>query len=110
MIGAASPHHAGSRLAEPLFLLGFGWSLTFASASALLTEGLPYGESARLQGATDSVVWTAAAIAGLSSGVFVEVFSYALLCVVGALLVVGPVIVIGARREELRTVPAPAGG
>jgi MFS family permease len=105
VIAAASPHDAGPWLAVPLFLLGFGWSLSFVSASALLTEGLSFADRARLQGATDSVVWTAAAIAGLSSGVLVEVFSYGLLCVVGALLVVGPVLVIGSRRRTLAVQP-----
>ncbi len=96
---------AGVWLAVPLFLLGWGWSLTFVSASVLLTEGLSYADRARLQGATDSVVWTAAAVAGLSSGVLVEAFGYALLCIVGALLIVGPVLTIAGRRRVLAMQP-----
>jgi MFS family permease len=104
-VGAAiAPHDAGLLLALPLFLLGWGWSITFVAASALLTLGLSFADRARLQGGTDSVVWTAAAIAGLSSGVLVGAFSYALLCTVGALLVAGPVLVIASRRRAL--VPA----
>jgi MFS family permease len=106
VIAAASPARAGMWLAVPLFLLGWGWSLSFVSGSALLTEGLAYGDRARLQGATDSIVWTAAAIAGLSSGVLVGEFSYAVLCAVGALLVLAPVIVISGRRRILATAPA----
>lgn len=98
---AMAPHSAGTWLVIPLFLLGWGWSLTFVSGSALLTSGLAFGDRARLQGATDSVVWTAAAVAGLTSGVLVDAFGYALLCVVGALLIVAPVVTVAGRRREL---------
>jgi MFS family permease len=107
VLAASMPHHAGTLLIIPLFLLGFGWSLAFVAGSAMLTEGLSFGDRSRLQGATDAVVWTSAAIAGLSSGVLVGVFSYALLCVVGAMLVVAPVVLITSRRRSLYA-PAPA--
>lgn len=101
-IGAATaPPSAGRWLAVPLFMLGWGWSLCFVAGSALLTEGFAYSDRARLQGATDSVVWTAAAVAALGSGVLVGEFGYALLCVVGSLLVLGPVFVIAGRRHAL---------
>jgi MFS family permease len=101
-VGAAiAPHSAGVWLVIPLFGLGWGWSMTFVAGSALLTRGLSYGDRARLQGGTDSVVWTAAAIAGLGSGVLVGAFSYGLLCFVGALLVAGPVFTVLGRRRVL---------
>ncbi|MEX0874504.1 MAG: MFS transporter [Actinomycetota bacterium] len=106
LLAASMPDHAGTLLAIPLFLLGFGWSLSFVAGSALLTEGLTYGDRARLQGATDAVVWTSAAIAGLGSGVLVGMFSYALLCVVGAILIVAPVAIITRRRRTLAVTPA----
>lgn len=106
-LGAASfPVGAGPWLAFPLFLLGLGWSFAFVSGSALLTEGLAYADRARLQGATDSVVWTSAAVAGLGSGALVAAFSYAALCVVGALLLVGPAVVVVGRRRAIATVTA----
>ena len=107
IIAAAMPHHAGTLLTIPLFLLGFGWSLSFIAGSSMLTEGLTFGDRARLQGATDAIVWTSAAIAGLSSGVLVGIFSYALLCVVGAILVVAPIALITSQRRSLYA-PAPA--
>lgn len=100
--GAISPHTAGVWLVIPLFLLGWGWSLTFVAGSALLTRGLSYADRARLQGGTDSVVWTSAAIAGLASGLLVEAFSYALLCLVGVLLIAGPVFAVTGRRKALQ--------
>jgi hypothetical protein len=51
-------------------------------------------------------VWTSAAIAGLGSGVLVGMFSYALLCVVGAILIVAPVAIITRRRRTLAVTPA----
>jgi MFS family permease len=101
VLAAITPTENGMWLAVPLFLLGWGWSLSFVAGSALLTEGLAYADRARLQGATDSVVWTAAAIAGLGSGVLVGEFSYGVLCVVGALLVIAPVVMIAGRRRTL---------
>lgn len=100
---AAAPNTAGVWLVIPLFLLGFGWSLSFVSGSALLTLGLSYADRARLQGSTDLVVWTSAGIAGLSSGVLVGTFGYALLCVVGAVLVIAPIVLISGRRQVLVT-------
>jgi MFS family permease len=102
---AAAPEHAGAWLAIPLFALGLGWSLSFVAGSALLTRGLSYADRARLQGATDSVVWLAAAAAGFGSGVLVGAFGYALLCVAGAALVAVPVVMITGRRRIL-TAPA----
>jgi MFS family permease len=106
LVAAIAPAHTGLGLAVPLFLLGWGWSLSFVSGSALLTQGLAYSDRARLQGATDSVVWTAAATAGLGSGVLVAAFSYGSLCVVGVLLIVAPVLTIASRRRALAAQPA----
>jgi MFS family permease len=98
---AAAPEHSGVWLALPLLGLGLGWSLSFVAGSALLTQGLSYADRTRLQGATDSVVWLAAAAAGFGSGVLVGAFGYALLCVVGAALVAIPVVMITGRRRLL---------
>jgi MFS family permease len=106
LMAAAFPPHAGLWLAVPLFLLGWGWSLTFVAGSSLLTQGLTYADRTRLQGATDAVTWTAAAIAGLSSGVLVGAFGYAVLCVTGTALIVVPFAVIARVRRMLAPVPA----
>jgi MFS family permease len=106
ILAAASPHDAGLLLAIPLFLLGFGWSLAFVAASALLAGGLSYADRARLQGATDLVVWTAAAIAGGFSGVLADSAGYGLLCVIGAGLIALPVATVIGRRRALAVQPA----
>ncbi|HYZ92018.1 MAG TPA: MFS transporter [Actinomycetota bacterium] len=101
LVAAVVPPVAGLWLAVPLFLLGWGWSLTFVAGSALLTHGLTYGDRTRLQGATDAVTWAAAGVAGLSSGVLVGSFGYAVLCVIGAGLVIVPVLLITRFRRRL---------
>ena len=101
VIAAAAPQTAGIWLTAPLFLLGFGWSLSFVAGSALLSHGLSYSDRARLQGGTDFVVWTAAAMAGLGSGVLVGSLGYATLCLVGALLIAVPLATVWSRRTAL---------
>ena len=99
LAAAGSPEHAGTWLALPLFLLGLGWSCSFVAGSSLLAHGLSYSDRARLQGATDAVVWIAAAVAGLGSGLLVDSLGYAMLCIVGAAIIALPfVLVLGQRR------------
>ena len=85
-------------LALGLFLLGWGWNLGFVSASALLTEAVPHDDRMRLQGFADSVVWTSAAIAGLSSGLLLHSIGYAALCYLGALVAILPSASVALRR------------
>jgi len=87
-----------TQLALGLFLLGWGWNLSFVSGSALLTEAVPSENRMRLQGFADSVVWTSAAAAGLSSGVLLESVGFATLCRIGALLALAPAAVLALRR------------
>ncbi|WP_419996772.1 MFS transporter [Streptomyces boninensis] len=54
---------AGFLLAAGLFLLGYGWNLTFVGGSALLAH-----RSTRLQGRVDALVWAASGVAGLGAG------------------------------------------
>ena len=84
-----------------LFLLGYGWNLGFVAGSSLLASGLEVAERTRLQGATDTIIWTAAAIASFSSGVIVTLVSYAGLGLLPALLVVTPAWLIIRRRRAI---------
>ena len=85
-------------LALGLFLLGWGWNLGFVSASALLTEAVPYDDRMRLQGFADSVVWGSAATAGVSSGLLLHSLGYAALCHLGALVAILPSVLVALRR------------
>lgn len=105
LLAAGMPDDAGVLLIIPLFLLGFGWSLAFVAASALLAGDLSYADRARLQGATELVVAAASATAGGFSGVLVDSTGYGLLCVIGAALVAAPVMAIAGRRRSLAAQP-----
>ncbi len=85
-----------SLLALGLFLLGWGWNLGFVSASALLTVAVPAEDRMRVQGFADSIVWTSAAIAGLSSGVVLNLVGFGALCVIGGVLALAPMSAISA--------------
>lgn len=88
LLGAVSPSSSGTALMLPLFLLGFGWNMTFVAGSALLAAGEASADRARLQGGVDGLIWGTAALAGVSAGFVVEWAGYAVLCVAGAALAV----------------------
>ncbi len=99
LLAAVLPDSAGFALAVPLFLLGVGWNLAFVAGSSLLTSEAPIGERARLQGASDALVWTVAATASLSSGFVVAATGFATLAVIGsAVAVLLAVLVLFNRR------------
>ena len=85
-------------LALGLFLLGWGWNLGFVSGSALLTEAVPYDDRMRLQGFADTVVWSSAAIAGVSSGLLLDSVGYPALCRLGALVAIIPTALVALRK------------
>ncbi len=105
LLAAVLPGGGGAGLAIPLFLLGVGWNLGFVAGSSLLASEAPMRDRARLQGASDAVVWTVAALASLGSGFVVAAASYAVLAIVGAgLAILLAVFVVVDRR-----IPEPAG-
>ena len=99
VLAAAADPSATGVLGLALFLLGLGWNLSFVAGSALLTEGANPAVRVRRQGLGDAVVWTSAAVAGLSSGFLLSAGSYAVLCIVGACLTVVP-LSLALRRSQ----------
>jgi len=88
-------------IAFALFLLGLGWNLGFVAGSALLSSGLALRHRARLQGVTDSLIWSSAALASASSGLVLAALGYGALCLIGALLLVIPAAVMLWYRKAL---------
>ena len=98
LLAALTPD-SGAGLAIPMFLLGIGWNLGFVAGSSLLASEAPLGDRARLQGATDSVVWTTSALASFASGYVVLTSSYAALALIGTgvAVLLGAVVAIDRR-------------
>jgi MFS family permease len=100
---AAVIPNSGVGLTIPMFLLGVGWNLGFVAGSSLLASEAPLGDRARLQGATDALVWATAAVASFSSGYVVATASFAFLAAIGA----GVAVVLGiVVSRDMRAVGA----
>jgi MFS family permease len=107
VLAAVAPPDGGVILFVALFLLGYGWNLGFVAGSALLTTGLTLEERTRLQGVTEALIWSSAAAASLGSGVVVAAASYAALGLLGAALVIGPMVLVLARRAAVSPARSP---
>ena len=105
IIAAVIPE-SGAALALPLFLLGVGWNLGFVAGSSLLASEAPLGDRARLQGASDALVWATAAAASFVSGYVVLTTSYAALAVAGTGLAVALAAAVIVDLRSSRAVPA----
>ncbi len=102
ILAAVAPPDGGLLLFIALFLLGYGWNLGYVAGSALLTQDLSLAERTRLQGLTDALIWSSAAAASLGSGLVVAAAGYATLGLLGAGLVVVPILLVLARRSAVR--------
>jgi MFS family permease len=107
ILSALAPPDGGLLLAVALFLLGFGWSLGFVAGSTMVTGGLALRERTRLQGWTDGLIWSSAAVASLGSGVVLAAAGFAALGLLGAALVIVPVWLVAARRGHLVAIDDP---
>jgi MFS family permease len=97
---------SGIGLAIPMFLLGVGWNLGFVAGSALLASEAPLGDRARLQGASDAVVWATAALASFSAGYVVATTSFAFLAIMGAVVAVVLGVVVSRDMRVVAATPA----
>jgi MFS family permease len=101
LIAATSPVDGGGQLVLGLFLLGYGWNLGFVAGSSLLTSGVEHAERTRTEGFADTIVWTSSAVASLSSGLILAFAGYSALGVIGAIVVVVPVMAVLRTRGQL---------
>jgi MFS family permease len=99
VMAAVAPPEGGVVLFLALFLLGYGWNLGYVAGSAMLTHGLSLAERTRLQGLTDSLIWSSAAVASIGSGFVLAYAGFAILGLLGAALVIGPMLLVVARRS-----------
>jgi MFS family permease len=108
VMAAAAPADGGAVLFIALFLLGYGWNLGFVAGSTMLTTGLDLAERTRIEGVTDSLIWSSAAAASLGSGLVLAAAGFTTLSLLGAALVIVPVWLLIARRKALATARPPA--
>jgi MFS family permease len=108
VLSAIAPTDDQALLFVALFLLGWGWNLGFVAGSAMLTGGVSLAERTRIQGVTDALIWSTAAIASLGSGALVGAAGYAALGVLGAVVVAGAAAFLFAHhRGVAERVPHP---
>ena len=108
IVAAAAPHDGVPLLALALFLLGFGWSMGFVAGSSLLARGASSADRITLQGTTDTISWTAAAIASLSAGALLDVVGYATLGLISAALLLAPAVAVVLLRRHASVDAQPA--
>jgi MFS family permease len=99
LMAAAAPPDGGFVLLLALFLLGWGWNLGFVAGSAMLSHSLELHERTRVQGIADAMIWSASAAASLGSGLIMAAVGYTALGILGAGLVILPVLVLRAERR-----------
>jgi MFS family permease len=107
VLSAVAPPHEGPMLALGLFLLGYGWNLSFVAGSAMLVEGAPSAAQAQRQGASDFLVFLAGATASITSGALLAIVGFAIMSLVGAAFLVLPAAII-LRERARNPEPAPA--
>lgn len=109
VLSALAPATDELLLLVALFLLGWGWNLGFVAGSSLLTGGVSSVERARVQGVSDSLIWSTSAMASLGSGFVLGAWGFAALGMLGAVLVgvVAAVLLLG--RDSLRPPVRPVG-
>jgi MFS family permease len=105
ILSALAPPSSDIVLAGALFLLGFGWNLGFVAGSAMLTGGVSLTERTRVQGLTDGLIWSTAAIASLGSAVLVATAGFAALGVLGSVMVIVPATLIAWSRRGINDRP-----
>lgn len=99
LVAAGAPHDAIPQLSAGLFLLGYGWNLSFVASSTLLARGAESAERVRLQGLADALGWTGAGAASIAAGPLLDAVGYGALSLLGAALVVLPALLVLARRS-----------
>ena len=99
VLSAMAPPEGGVLLFLALFLLGYGWNLGYVAGSTMLTAGLGLAERTRIEGVTDSIIWSSAAAASLGSGVVVAAAGYTTLGLMGAAMVLIPAWLLFTRRS-----------
>jgi MFS family permease len=107
LAGTAGDDHVMSTAG--LFLLGLGWSAGLVSGSALLTDAVPQGARASVQGLSDLTSNAAAGAGGALAGLVMAQAGYGWLTALSAVLLVpvsGLALAVALRRRRKAGKPA----
>lgn len=96
-----APPDGGELLVLALFLLGWGWNLGFVAGSTMLASGLEIHERTRLEGVTDALIWSSAAVASLGSGILAATAGFATLGILALAMIAIPTVLVLFRRRSL---------
>lgn len=99
VVSGAAPADNVPVLGTGLFLLGLGWSCTLIAGSTLLTDDVDPVDRPSVQGLSDLSMNVAGAAGGAVAGVVVVLHSYAALCAVATVPVVG-LLLLGFRLRS----------
>jgi MFS family permease len=99
LAAAYGPNESTAALVVVLFALGYGWNLAFVAGSSMLTVGVGVEVRSRLQGRVDSITWTSAALASISSGVIYQASDYRMISLIGLFLLAVPIMVVLRHRK-----------
>lgn len=101
LAGMSAPQDV-ARLSAGLILLGTGWSCGLVAGSALLTESVPLDRRPAVQGLSDLLMNGGAALGGVAAGAIVMAFSYGVLAVTAATLVLPMLVILMSARPPAR--------
>jgi len=87
-------------IAIALFLLGIGWNLCYIGGSSLLADSVTSAERGKVQGTSDLIVNLTSASSSLGGGVIVGLAGYGLLCAIGAVMSLLPLVLSALRRVQ----------
>nr|WP_211247618.1 MFS transporter [Cryptosporangium arvum] len=112
LVAAAAPGSSVGLLTLALALLGLGWNFGLVSGTALITDAVPLGVRAKVQGQVDVSIAISGTTGGLASGVVVAAVGFgwlALVCGVLALVILPAALPPIARsRAAARSAAQPA--
>jgi MFS family permease len=102
LLAALAPPESMGLLTLALALLGLGWNLGLVGGTALITDAVPLGDRATLQGNVDLAVALSGATGGVASGLVVASASYAALSLSGGALalILIPALVVERRQHR----------
>ncbi|MCC6177173.1 MAG: MFS transporter [Chloroflexi bacterium] len=108
VLAALAPGSNGELVTLALFLNGVGWNFGFVGGSALLTDALSRAERTSVQGWADLVTGLMGALGSALGGMVLQAWGFPILNTLGALLVLGPLVVGGLYRASLARSTAPS--